>query len=280
VIDFGVARAVERIQITVTHGAVGTPAYAGPDIPGPPDIRGSPDIPGPPDIPGSPASPGPGIPGAGSVASPAGSRAQLVHSTGGRRGREPQMKRASQADPFAALELLAEPDLTDDDVRSAWRRIAAATHPDRGDGGDPARFAEAAAAYTTLRTQFGRGEALADLAGTRHRRSRWTPPRWPGALPRPTSRPRPGTQRRRRPGARLALGRFWSRVRRGRPARLALRLGAASAVSVGVVLVAGAQPATPALITGALTWLCLTARHDLADPDTHPGNLKEPDPAA
>ena len=32
---------------------------------------------------------------------------------------------------------LRGPDLTDDDVRAAWRRIAAATHPDRDDGGDP-----------------------------------------------------------------------------------------------------------------------------------------------
>jgi hypothetical protein len=31
-------------------------------------------------------------------------------------------------------------------------------------------------------------------------------------------------------------------------------------------VVAGARPATPALITGALTWLVLTARHDLAPP--------------
>ena len=68
------------------------------------------------------------------------------------------------ADPFAALGLPARPHLTDDDVRSAWRRIAAATHPDRADGGDPGRFALAAAAYTMLRTRSGRGEALADRA--------------------------------------------------------------------------------------------------------------------
>jgi hypothetical protein len=43
------------------------------------------------------------------------------------------------------------------------KRIAAATHPDREDGGDAARYAAAAAAYHTLRTSFGRGEALADL---------------------------------------------------------------------------------------------------------------------
>ena len=61
-------------------------------------------------------------------------------------------------------------------------------------------------------------------------------------------------------------GRWWSRVRRGRPARLALRIAATAAVSAGVAVAAGTRPATPALITGALTWLVLTARHDLAPP--------------
>src|SRR5260370_6595207 len=74
------------------------------------------------------------------------------------------MRPSRQADPFAVLELPAAPGLTDDEVRSAWRRIASATHPDRADGGDPGRFAAAAAAYTALRTPFGRAETLADLA--------------------------------------------------------------------------------------------------------------------
>ena len=65
--------------------------------------------------------------------------------------------------PFALLGLPARPGLSDDDVRAAWRRVAAATHPDREDGGDPARFGAAAAAYVVLRTGFGRGEELADL---------------------------------------------------------------------------------------------------------------------
>ena len=91
------------------------------------------------------------------------------------------MRRSRQADPFAVLGLPAAAGLTDDQVRAAWRRIAAATHPDRADGGDPAVFAAAAA-------------------------------------------------------------------------------------SLGCVLAAGARPATPALITGILTWLVLTARHDLAPP--------------
>jgi hypothetical protein len=54
-------------------------------------------------------------------------------------------------------------------------------------------------------------------------------------------------------------------VRRGRPARLALRIAVAAAAAAAA-LAAGAGPATPALITGALTWLVLTARHDLAPP--------------
>jgi curved DNA-binding protein CbpA len=135
------------------------------------------------------------------------------------------------AGPFAVLGLTAHPDLTDDEVRAAWRRIAAATHPDRDDGGDPAAFAAAAAAYTDLRTQTGRREALAD-------------------------RPGPG---RRGPG-----GHRLTRIRRGRPAVLAARLAVAAAVSLGAVVAAGARPATYAVIAGAATWLVGTARRELA----------------
>jgi curved DNA-binding protein CbpA len=172
------------------------------------------------------------------------------------------MRPARQADPFTVLGLPASRGLTDDEVRAAWRRIAAATHPDRADGGDAARFAAAAAAYTIVRTGYGRAEALADLArppGPRRLRQAGRPAagrRW-----RPAA-----TGERRRPAAGLVAGRWWSRLRRGRPVRLALRIAAAAAVSAGVAVVAGARPATPALITGALTWLLLTARHDLAPP--------------
>jgi hypothetical protein len=136
---------------------------------------------------------------------------------------------APAGSPFRALGLQARPDLTDDEVRAAWRRIAAACHPDRADGGDPDQFAAAAAAYTVLRTRFGRGEALADLHAA-----------GPGA------------------GRRLA-----GRIRRGRPWRLGLRALAAAAAIALAVVVAGSQPAALALVTGVLTWLVLTARHDL-----------------
>jgi curved DNA-binding protein CbpA len=235
-------------------------------------------------------------------------------------------------DPFRALGLPARPDLTDDDVRAAWRRIAAATHPDRDDGGDPARFAEAAAAYTELRTASGRGEAYADLAaGRAGRRSaaaasaqaappgQAAPPRRggmagekippgreetgdtgaaagvapgmaaPGRMTPGRMTPGRMTPGRMAPGgmapgraipdaahwfARLAM--FPARIRRGRPALLALRAAIAAGISLGAVAVAGFQPATPALIVGVLTWLIRTGRHDLAPP---PARLTQGQPS-
>jgi len=149
--------------------------------------------------------------------------------------------------PFDALGLPASAGLPDDDVRSAWRRIAAATHPDREDGGDAAAFAAAAAAYTLLRTAAGRAEVLADLTEQPGRRE--------------PSGPVPRTNWLA--SAAAATGR---RIRHGRPARLAIRLltaGAAAAVAVAAV---GWQPASAALVTGALTWLLVSARRDLAGP--------------
>ena len=106
------------------------------------------------------------------------------------------MRPARQADPFTVLGLPAGPGLTDDEVRAAWRRVAAATHPDRADGGDAARFAAAAAAYTAIRTGFGRTEALADLARPAGVR------RWKVQAP--------GLRRHRRArAAPLATGRRW-----------------------------------------------------------------------
>ena len=212
------------------------------------------------------------------------------------------MSGPERTDPFAALGLPAQDGLTDDDVRAAWRRRATATHPDRADGGDPARFAAAAAAYTVLRTRSGRGEALADLA----EQARPGGPR-PAAAGIPRTRPRTGSPetgsprsglppdrgtaggdggrpaRRvpapagtRSPTARLAAravrapgpmtARLLWRVRRGRPARLVLRVLIAAALGTGVAVVAGLRPATLALWVGAATWLLRTGRHDLAPP--------------
>jgi curved DNA-binding protein CbpA len=164
-------------------------------------------------------------------------------------------------DPFRSLGLAPAPDLGDDDIRAAWRRVAAATHPDRADGGDPAVFAAAAAAYTVLRTPTGRGEALADLADSARR------PRPAGLLNRPPAgaRSRPGgfpAGAFRASGPRLLL----ARVRRGRPLVLLLRLTAAAAAACIPVIVAGWQPASFAILAGAATWLAVTGRSDLAPP--------------
>lgn len=147
----------------------------------------------------------------------------------------PQRRRLSGRNAFTLLGLNPEDQLTDDEVRAAWRRIAAASHPDRADGGDPERFAEAAAAYTELRTRFGRNEARAALGE---------------ASPASTVRVRG-----------LA-----GRIRRGRPVRLAIRICLAAVAGLAGVLAASGGPAGPALAVGAATWLVLTARADLGPP--------------
>jgi hypothetical protein len=129
--------------------------------------------------------------------------------------------------PFAALGLPPRADLTDDDVRAAWRRIAAATHPDRDDGGDPATFGAAAAAYAVLRTAWDRGEVLAEL-GLRG------------------NAPAPG--RLARPRARVRV--------------LALRVAATAALCGAAFATAGWTPAAIGVAAGALTWLAATGRHD------------------
>jgi hypothetical protein len=144
-------------------------------------------------------------------------------------------------DPFAVLGLAPSPAVTDDEVRAAWRRVAASTHPDRADGGDPQAFAAAAAAYTTLRTTTGRREVLADATAP----AMTVPTRGPGPV-----------------GLRLVP----ARIRGGRPVVLAARVAAAAGLGAVAVTAAGWQPATPAIITGSLTWLILTARGDLAPP--------------
>ena len=68
--------------------------------------------------------------------------------------------------PFTALGLPVRADLSDAQVRTAWKNIAAATHPDRADGGNITAYTAAASAYAQLRTPWGRSEAYADLAVT------------------------------------------------------------------------------------------------------------------
>lgn len=171
--------------------------------------------------------------------------------------------------PFDALGLPARPDLTDEQVRAAWRTIAAATHPDRPGGGDVARYTEAAAAYAVLRTPWGRSEAFADLAAADDDTSPL--PVIPAADPPPADRPgRPWpwpVGLPSRPGDLLAA--IWplrARIRHGRPRRLLIRALAAAVASLVVLNLIPGQPAAPALVTGLITWFLRTGRSDLAPP--------------
>jgi hypothetical protein len=150
--------------------------------------------------------------------------------------------------PFTALRLPAAPGLTDDQVRQAWRAIAAAAHPDRNDGGDPAAYTAAAAAYAQLRTPWGRSEALADLTAGPH----VPPPAPPAAVP---------------------WSALWhaacllpARVRHGRPLHITARAAAASAAAVLAVTVIPGTPSAPAIAAGCALWWVLTSRGDLAPP--------------
>jgi hypothetical protein len=147
--------------------------------------------------------------------------------------------------PFAILGLPAQPDLSDEQVRAAWRRIASATHPDREDGGNPNRYAEASNAYATLRTPWARSEAYADLRY--------------GVIP-PAAPARP----RLSPWQAGVL--VPARIRHGRPARLTLRITAATVAALLAWHCGAGTPAGAALLTGIATWLLLTARGDLAPP--------------
>jgi hypothetical protein len=149
--------------------------------------------------------------------------------------------------PFAVLGLPADPALTDEQVRAAWRTIATATHPDRPGGGNPARYAAAQAAYAALRTRWGRSEAYADLT----------------TQPPPSARPvgRLPARRVLRPVALLP-----ARVWHGRPRRLLLRVLVAVLLTVATVHAGAGGPATAAVVTGLGVWLALTVRGDLAPP--------------
>jgi hypothetical protein len=156
-------------------------------------------------------------------------------------------------DAFTALGLPARPDLTDEQVRAAWRAIATATHPDRPDGGDPARYATASAAYATLRTAWGRSETYADLAVAPPLTGRVVAP---GAVP--ATPPRLSRWR--------AVALIPARVWHGRPARLALRIIAAVVLAVAALHTGVSTPAVAGLLTGIALWLVLTVRADLAPP--------------
>jgi curved DNA-binding protein CbpA len=188
-----------------------------------------------------------------------------VTETSGRRARWRGRDRRAGAvseDPFAALGLPTRAGLSDDDVRAGWRRIAAATHPDREDGGDPARFGVAATAYAALRTEFGRGEMLADLGlggQPDHRR------RHGHRLRRTTdTAARAGRHRARQVSGEASRLRWRPERRPGRPGGLVGRVAGAVAVGLVAVAISGWSPGVVGVLAGVLTWLVATAARALS----------------
>ena len=177
--------------------------------------------------------------------------------------------------PFADLGLPERPDLDDETVRAAWRAIAAATHPDRADGGDLARYTQASAAFHELNTPWGRSEAYADLVEQAWREGRYDdyPERYPGdADPGTTPLPAVPAQVpfRLHPISpwRLAFALLWlpPRICRGRPLRLLIRAALAAGLSLAVLALIPGEPAAPADVAVLVIWFVLTGRKDLAPP--------------
>ena len=176
--------------------------------------------------------------------------------TGPRRARSrPGTALRERCDPFAVLGFDRDADLSDDDVRAAWRRVAAATHPDRADGGDPDRFAAAAAAYTELRTRFGRGEARAGLAEPKDPRGVAGTGSARARLAAGEARARAAWHRRRQAGAGAEVGH--TLLTSVRAVRLAIRVVAAAGVAAIALLAAGPGPAGPAVTS---VWRAVSRR--------------------
>jgi hypothetical protein len=162
--------------------------------------------------------------------------------------------------PFEALGLPARPDLPDEQVRVAWRAIAAATHPDRADGGDLARYTAASAAYAELRTPWGRSEAYADLL----QQAELDEEAPTGPLPAVPAESGPAGGLPRHPLA--VVWEFPARVGRGRPRRLLIRAIIAAVLSLVVLQLIPGTAAAPADVAGLIIWFVMTGRRDLAPP--------------
>jgi hypothetical protein len=164
--------------------------------------------------------------------------------------------------PFDALGLPVRPDLADEQVRAAWRAIAVATHPDRADGGDVARYTAATAAYVALRSGWGRSEAYADVTAAADDTSPLpVTAAAAGSLADPVG---PAV------GPREALDAYTrqlpGRIRYGRPLRLVIRGAVAALLCQAVLAVIPGDPAAPPLVAALITWFAVTGRSDLAPP--------------
>jgi hypothetical protein len=175
--------------------------------------------------------------------------------------------------PFAVLGLPERPDLDDETVRAAWRAIAAATHPDREDGGDLARYTQATAAYHELQTPWSRSEAYADLTDQAwvHGLKAAYPDYFPGHDPGIPPEDIPEIVVIPPPPFWLAHPIYWlvnlpSRVIHGRPVRMLIRAAVAAGLSLAALALIPGQIAAPVLIAALICWFTVTARSDLAPP--------------
>ena len=169
--------------------------------------------------------------------------------------------------PFEILGLPTRRDLTDAQVDAAWRAIAVATHPDREDGGDLARYTQATAAFAELRIPWSRSEAWADQV-EKARAHGYDGLDEDGG---PCTRPLPDVPFNPETGLPLIdpaalLAQLPGRVRRGRPLRLAARAVVTAALALLAVHLIPAQPAAPAVVLTLVAWFVLSGRHDLAPP--------------
>lgn len=178
----------------------------------------------------------------------------------------------TSVNPFAALGLPDWPDLEDETVDAAWHAIAAETHPDRPDGGNLARYTQAAAAHAELNSPWGRSEAFADLLEQAWAEGRYDaypghyppgcepghdpePPAGPWVLPPPMWLADPRG---------MFLNLPW-RFRHAHRAGLLFTAAFIAGVSLAVAVVFPGLP-RPAVVAVAIGWFVLAGREDLAPP--------------
>jgi hypothetical protein len=173
--------------------------------------------------------------------------------------------------PFAVLGLPERPDLDDDTIDGAWLAIAAATHPDRPDGGDLARYTQATAAHAELASPWGRSEAYADLVQQARAEGRYDayPDQYPPGYDPRDCPPPPGRWQLPPPlwladPKGMLLNLPW-RFRHGHPAGMLAVAAVIAAVCLGTVTLFPRLP-RPAVAAAGIVWFVPSAREALAPP--------------
>jgi hypothetical protein len=176
--------------------------------------------------------------------------------------------------PFAALGLPDWPDLDDETVDAAWAAIAAETHPDRADGGNLARYTQAGAAYTEIRSHWGRTEAFADLLEQAWAEGRYDaypghyPPGWePGDDEPPGPDPWHGELGPVPwPEVLRLVAEIPARFRRGHPVRLAIQAAVITGLCLALLDLFPGQTAADWGVVALIWVFVLLAWDDMAPP--------------